>query len=250
MIRKSFRDTLNVWPVEMSAPQGSGPCSFYWGRHIGRRSIVPMPSPAPLCRDESHCWRRLWTLFPKLEPTAKHKNEALSNCWNGHYKFILSTISFQIRRLLCKMYIHISPCQCLQTYLQRTWGVHHLSCSTRSDGQDTHGLCSEASGRRAAWECLSHLKMRLVRVAHCNNYHGINTKGKTEGMKTRSQQTFIIPYRHMLSKHTVKSSLFVFDNTIQYNPRQNREEIRLLGIVGNGHAEINQLKHNNSHTIN
>lgn len=61
-------------------------------------------------------------------------------------------------------------------------------------------------------------------------------------MKTRSQQTFIIPDRHMLSEHAVESSLLVFDNTIQDDPRQNREEIRLLGIVGNAHAQINQLK--------
>lgn len=60
-------------------------------------------------------------------------------------------------------------------------------------------------------------------------------------MKTGSQ-TFIIPYRHMLSKHTVKSSFFVFYNAIQDNPRQNWEEIRLLGIVGNWHAKVNQLK--------
>lgn len=61
-------------------------------------------------------------------------------------------------------------------------------------------------------------------------------------MKIRSQQTFIIPNRHMLSKHAVKSSLLMFDNAIQDNPRQNREEIRLLGIIGNVHAKINQLK--------
>ena len=126
--------------------------------------------------------------------------------------------------------------------LHRTWGMNHLSCSTRSDDQDTHVLCSGASARREAWECLSHLKARLDRVTQCKNCRGTNTKGETEGMKIRSQQTFIIPDRHMLSEHAVESSLLVFDNTIQDDPRQNREEIRLLGIVGNAHAQINQLK--------
>ena len=60
--------------------------------------------------------------------------------------------------------------------------------------------------------------------------------------ETRSKQTFIIPYRHMLSEHTGKRSLLVFDNAIQCYPRENREEVRLLGIVGCAHAEINQLK--------
>lgn len=78
----------------------------------------------------------------------------------------------------------------VQTNLHRTSGVHHLSCSTRSDGQDTHGLCSEASGRKAAWECPSHLKMRLDRVTRCNNYHGLNTKS-TEVTKPSSSPTEI-----------------------------------------------------------
>lgn len=59
---------------------------------------------------------------------------------------------------------------------------------------------------------------------------------------TTSQQTFVILDRHMLPEHAVKRSLLVFDDAVQDNPRQNREEIRLLGIVRRAHAQINQLK--------
>lgn len=59
---------------------------------------------------------------------------------------------------------------------------------------------------------------------------------------TTGQQTFVIPDRHMLPEHAVKRSLLVFDDAVQDNPRQNREEIRLLGIVRSAHAQINQLK--------
>ena len=61
-------------------------------------------------------------------------------------------------------------------------------------------------------------------------------------MKTRSQQTFVVPDGHVLSEHAVKGRLLVFDNPIQDDPRQDGEEVRLLGIVGGAHAEINQLK--------
>lgn len=75
------------------------------------------------------------------------------------------------------------------------------------------------------------------------------TAGST-GQKTASQQTFIVPYRHMLSEHAVKGSLLVFDDAVQDDPRHHREEVRLLGIVGGAHAEINQLKaqHKLKHT--
>lgn len=63
--------------MAMSGPQGSGPCSSYWGKHRDRKSTVPGPSPTPLCRGEIHYLKELQTLFPKHEPT-KHKSEVLS----------------------------------------------------------------------------------------------------------------------------------------------------------------------------
>lgn len=61
--------------------------------------------------------------------------------------------------------------------------MNRLSCSTVSDDQDTHALCSGASVRRAAWECLSHLKARLDRVSQCNNCCGTNSKEKLKAWK-------------------------------------------------------------------
>lgn len=46
----------------------------------------------------------------------------------------------------------------------------------------------------------------------------------------------------MLPEHAVKRSLLVFDDAVQDDPRQHREEIRLLGVVRGAHAKIDQLK--------
>lgn len=65
---------------------------------------------------------------------------------------------------------------------------------------------------------------------------------RSERINTTSRQTFVIPDRHMLSQHAVKRRLLVFDDAVQDDPRQHREEIRLLGVVRGAHAKIDQLK--------
>lgn len=126
-------------------------------------------------------------------------------------------------------YVELEECA-VRVAAQRATAKILMGCVQKHQGGGQHGSVW------AIWK--RDLKGSLWRRKH---------QGITQGIQTRSQQTFIIPYRRMLSKHTVKSSLLMFDNTIQDQPRQNREEIRLLGIVGNVHAKINQLKTQQPH---
>lgn len=179
----------------MSGPRGSGPCSSYWGRHRGRKSTVPRPSPTPLCRDESHCWMRLQPPFSKPEPVPSERmqrcqvvdfRETNTNKYISGLHLQLGRIKSRYESSAFTRHLGQSTVQAetsLQTDLRRTWGVRPPSSSTGSDGRDTRGLCSEASVRRAAWERQSHLEKKLARVILCESYHSINTEENPEAWK-------------------------------------------------------------------